>query len=523
MSASVALQEDYERVLYPGHSLPQAHPDRLATLACLFGLRPPALDSCRILELGCGDGTNLIAVAQSLPHADCLGIDLAEAGLRRGRDIVERLRLQNIRLQQMDLLDIDEQLGKFDYIIAHGLYSWVPEEVRDRLLDVCGVNLTHGGVAYVSYNAYPGCQLRQMVRGMMQFHTQHSDTADERVAQGRGLINFLAGACTSDPPFYQAVLSRESERLNECLESTVFHDDLAAVNHPVYFHQFIDHAACHGLQYLSEAHFFEMQTATLAPDTVEVLNRISDSRIAKEQYLDFIKCRSFRQTLLVHADLALDPELKPERIERFFVASALRLKEQSSRLDDAGPWEFVGPKKSRLRTDNRVVAAALQCLADVFPDALHVGQIVSAALARIAGQVSSPIDVTDAARQICTMLVRAFAGGLVEFHVHPPRFARLPGARPVGSPLARVQVEMGTLVTNLRHHNVQVEDPFRRVLLQLLDGTRDHDALLDELETLIELEPATAGAACAMSVREVLREKLDETLRAMGQMALLEA
>ena len=145
----------------------QTHPDRLATVARLFGLAAAAPGACRVLELGCGDGGNLIPMALQLPRSEFTGIDLAGDAIHEGHVVVSALGLQNITLRQLDLMEAGPDLGEFDYIIAHGLYSWVPSEVRERLLRICRVNLAPSGVAYVSYNTYPGFHRREMFREMM--------------------------------------------------------------------------------------------------------------------------------------------------------------------------------------------------------------------------------------------------------------------------------------------------------------------------------------------------------------------
>src|SRR6476469_9617489 len=124
----------YDVVSYPGHSYPQTHPDRLATIATLYGLTPPPPETCRVLELGCGDGANLLPVAYTLPGSTCVGIDLAADALARGQAAAAELGLGNLSLQQLDVTEISRDFGQFDYIIAHGLYSWVPPHVQEKVL-----------------------------------------------------------------------------------------------------------------------------------------------------------------------------------------------------------------------------------------------------------------------------------------------------------------------------------------------------------------------------------------------------
>src|SRR5262249_49773642 len=121
----------YDEMPYMHRAFPQTHPDRLATLAKLFGLTPPDLETCRVLELGCASGDNLIPMAVTLPNAQFVGLDFSERQIDEGQGIVEALQLANIELRHADITHIDQSWGNFDYIICHGIYSWVPEAVRE--------------------------------------------------------------------------------------------------------------------------------------------------------------------------------------------------------------------------------------------------------------------------------------------------------------------------------------------------------------------------------------------------------
>src|SRR6476661_8295153 len=121
----------YDELPYPGSAFAQTHPDRLATLATLFGMTPAPVERCRVLELGCGDGGNLIPMAFGLPESRFTGVDLATTAIARGQQLIDQVGLANIRIQNADLMDLDSGFGEYDYIIAHGLYSWVPPQVRE--------------------------------------------------------------------------------------------------------------------------------------------------------------------------------------------------------------------------------------------------------------------------------------------------------------------------------------------------------------------------------------------------------
>jgi methyltransferase-like protein/2-polyprenyl-3-methyl-5-hydroxy-6-metoxy-1,4-benzoquinol methylase len=518
----------YDTVPYSGHALAQAHPDRLATIARLFGMKTADLARSRVLELGCGDGLNLTSVALSLPEAECLGIDLAAAGIQKGQECARSLGLKNIEFRQLDILDIGESLGRFDYIIAHGIYSWVPEAVRDKLLAICKQNLTSNGVAYVSYNTYPGGHLRDLVREMMLFHVSDFKDAKQRVTQARSLIKFIIDA-GGQPDVYRLILQKELERINEFTDSSLFHDDLSEHNAPVYFYQFVEHAARHGLKYLSEAHFFEIQTGIFPAQVVDVLNRISDSAIAKEQYLDFLKCRRFRQTLLCHDDQKLDDEPRPEKVASFNIASPVRSSEAEQKVQSRELTTFIGPKNSSVQTDNPLIKAAMSALGQAWPKALHFSDLLAVArqsckLESLAG--TSNFD--DDARILGELLLRAYAGGMIEFSLAPPRFVARPSERPVASPLARLQSKESSEVVNLRHFNIRV-DPLAQQILSLLDGSRDRSALLNDLASLVESGVAVvetdngATADNPEELRRCLAAAIDRKLAELAEMALLVA
>lgn len=146
----------YDEIPYSDNCFPYTHPDHLATVATFHGLTPPPVRNCRVLELGCARGGNIIPMALGLPEGRFLGIDLSSRQIAEGRSIIEKLGLQNIDLQTLGITDIGENSGLFDYIVCHGVYSWVPDQVRDKILAICSENLAPSGVAYVSYNTYPG-------------------------------------------------------------------------------------------------------------------------------------------------------------------------------------------------------------------------------------------------------------------------------------------------------------------------------------------------------------------------------
>src|SRR5262245_61104912 len=195
----------YDDVLYTGRPYPDSHTDRLAPVETLFGMKPAAIERCRVLEVACGDGANLVPMAYGLPESEFVGFDLAARPIAAGRRAAERLGLKNLTLVQRDVADFPTERARYDYIIAHGIYSWVPPEARDRLLGLVARHLAPNGVAFVSYNLYPGCHVRRMVWEMLRFHTDHLHDPQQRIAEAKTLARLLANGRSVHDEYSTAV------------------------------------------------------------------------------------------------------------------------------------------------------------------------------------------------------------------------------------------------------------------------------------------------------------------------------
>ena len=358
----------YDKFLYPSYAYPQTHPDNLATLAILFGMEPAQLDCCRVLELGCGSGGNIIPMAMGLPHSEFVGIDLAECPITQGQSLINTLCLKNITLRQMDVLDISADLGQFDYIIAHGLFSWVPPAVQDKIFAICKDHLSPNGIAYVSYNTYPGYHLQGMVREMMRFHTTQFDEPNEQISQALSFVKFLSESLPDNT--YRLILKEAVEHMEKRRDEGIYHDELAEINQPVYFYRFMELAEKHGLQYLSEANFYDMQESFPSEVTDTLRSLSKDSIILKEQYLDFLKCRRFRRTLLCRQGLNLNRTPQPEQMNNFFIASSAQTMSQIPDIMSETEEEFRNAQGASMKTGHPLAKAAIVELADAWPASL---------------------------------------------------------------------------------------------------------------------------------------------------------
>jgi methyltransferase-like protein/SAM-dependent methyltransferase len=506
----------YDEVPYGDYAFPYSHPDRLAAVGTLLGMRPPPPERCRVLELGCGVGGNLIPMALALPGGHFLGVDLSARQVATGNEAVRALGLTNIDLRPLSILDLDASLGRFDYIICHGVYSWVPSAVQDKILEVCRDNLQPDGIAYVSYNTYPGWHLRGMVREMLRYHVRQFTRPQEQVQQARALLDFLLESLGDRESAYGKMLKGEAELLAEASDTYVYHEHLEDVNYPLYFHQFMERAAARGLQYLAESQPSPLP-ADLSPSVLATLQGLAGDLIQGEQYLDFVRSRTFRRTLLCHAAVAVRRPPDPRALEGLQVTGRVRPVSERPDVASAQREEFRTPGSAvSLFTNNPLVKGALVALAESAPRAVPFAELWGALRGHAGGE---------GAEALAEPLLQCYLAGLVELHAHAARFPLAPGERPVASPLARLQAAGSSTVTNLCHRTVGLNE-FERQLLRRLDGTQDRAAVLDSLAEAVRageltIEQEDGPVRDVARARELMAAALEPTLERLARFALL--
>lgn len=505
----------YDELPYEARPFPQTHPDRLATIAVLFGMRPAPTTSCRVLELGCASGGNLIPMAEQLPGSQFLGIDLSSRQIADGQAIIGALGLRNVTLRQEDLLAFDAAGATFDYVMCHGVYSWVPAAVQEKILDICARHLAPQGVAFISYNTYPGWAPRRALREMMIYHARDRGVPADQVAQGRALAEFLAHAAGTGGNVYGRMLQEEVRRLQTYTDSQMFHEYLEEENQPVYFHDFAARAQRYGLQYLGDAEASTMFTRNFPKPVAETLDRLGTDVIRAEQYVDFVLGRAFRQTLLCRGDVTLQRVLSPERVVGLHVASAARPRPNTG----AAPTTFEVPEGPTFTPSHPFVAAAFHHLAQTWRQSVSFDDLCAIASRKAPSATGCDLLAAD--------VLVGYTAKALELRTAPADFVRVATAKPAASALARYQAQRAQTVTNRRHEAVILDDLALRVL-SLLDGERDRAALVETLVGMastgaMRVEHSGQVLLDPAALRTVLTPALDLALATLAQSALLVA
>jgi SAM-dependent methyltransferase len=465
MSNSTA--DSYDAVPFFGGTVAHAHPEFMETVAGLRGMRPARAAGARVLELGCGVGGNLLPMAERYPAARFLGIDLAERQITMAQDMARQCSLANIEFRRQDIRELGRELGQFDYIISHGVYSWVEAAVRDKLLAVCRDLLAPQGVVYVGYKTYPGWHTNDAIRQAMLEATRTATTPQEQIARSRSALAFLQASLPADDPRATAMRS-ELEQLARLPDDYLWHEYLESVNYPVYFRQFVEHARAHRLAYLGDGALGIRWAECLPAETERRLAAITGDRTDQETLRDILVNRSFRQTLLCHEGLALADGITPSMLRGLYLEGQYRPENGAVDFRPGVAQSFVHGRGGRITTSHGLLKAALAQLGEQWPAFVRYEDLLAAASRRLetAGMTgNAPPEVAQLEQSLVDCCLRP----VVLLHSHGELFATRPSAAPVASSVARMQAGGRGEVANRRHEPVPL-NPLDRWLLVQLDG-----------------------------------------------------
>jgi hypothetical protein len=387
-------------------------------------------------------------------------------------------------------------------------------------LALCRHCLAPQGIAFISYNTLPGSHLRNMLREMMLFHVRGFADPQERVRQAQALVKFLADS-QDTPDEYRRWMKGESDAILGHEPGHLYHDELAEISEPFSFTQFIQQAGAHGLNYVGEADYFEMFDHSFKDRTREVLNQLGQNRILREQYLDFLKCRRFRQTLLCHSEAPLKPEPMAERIPRFFISSSAKCAPGDADLMPGKIVAYQTDKGAGCATDYPPGKAALGALNASHPIPLPFEYLMQKAAATLAAAGVAVESDHPLREKLSAFLLELYSAGAVEFRaVAPPACAI--SERPLVNRLTRWQIEHGNLVTSQFHLPVKIEDEIGRCLLTSMDGTLDRHALLEKIwQLLTSKNPLNARDQDQSDLRRQVEADLDRNLDKLARLGLL--
>jgi SAM-dependent methyltransferase len=517
----MTLQASYDQIPYDSRPIPASHIELLAVEAMLAGLPFAPIERCRVLELGCASGGNLLPMADEFPASQFLGIDLSGQQIAAAQRLADLAALKNVRLIALDLMNLGPDLGQFDYIIAHGLYSWVPPAVQDNVLQIFADHLAPHGVGYISYNAYPGWHHRQIVRDMLLHHTRRGGggarTPAERVARATGLLQALLATEAGEGNAFGPSIRAEARMQLALGDQFLAHDILEENQNPVDFETFTTRLTAHGLAYLAECRPTPARHRARA-DVLHHLPELAGDRLALEQYTDFFLAAQFRRSAIVRAASAPPKPADLAQIQRLHARTLLNPAIPATRPDFAAGASatFHMTDGGTLTFTDPLTKAILFTLAQNWPLALSFDELTESISA---AHVPAP-----PADDLARALLDHREAGVLELRFPSERFTNEISPRPAASALIRAMAQQAESLPSRLHVSVGQLTTLDRFLLRQLDGTRDLAALaraVDDAMVAGRLPICGEFNAHQAGILDTVEHSIEASLQKLARHALL--
>ena len=456
---------DYDQLPYPSLPVAYCQPSALAAMASIFGVRSLPVENARVLELGCASGGNIIPLAIQYPSASFVGIDISQAHVADANRKISALGLRNIKIEQCDLTKAEFEPRAFDYVLCHGVFSWVNQQAQDAIFRVCSISLADQGLAAISFNVLPGWHLRRVVRDICIFHAGTEGSPIERAGRARSaLVEIAKGLKGND--LYSNLLRNEAQRIQKMPSAYVVGEFLAESNLPCHFTEFYARARQVGLAYLCDAEVATSLPEYIAPNSAENIRALSQgSSGAAQQYIDFFTGRPFRRALLVRDGRveANAETINVANLRNLNFAAELVPEHKST----SGEGEtYLDTKGRKLTPKDPQANALLARLASAFPSTLSLKDLMDSH----SGQAKLEADI------LKTMLGMMGRGQASAFAV-PLHVAKGNGEKPIAWAMARLDAQTKQPWVTSQHHRAVRLFPSLALLLPLMDGTRDRAQL----------------------------------------------
>ena len=475
-----------------------------------------------MLELGCSTGGNLLPMAELLPRSEFVGIDLSGVQIGMARARGRQLGIKNVRFEELSILDVGADFGEFDYIICYGVYSWVPADVREKILRICEDHLAPNGIAAVSYNTYPGWHFRGLARDMFVYHARGLGSTDERIDSSLALLQFAREATAgmgvkhAEYRLYSEVLEREMKLLSGRARHYFVHEHLEGVNEPCYLHEFVARAAAHGLSFLGDVRLSTMSDGLLPAEVIQQLSGIASDFTAMEQYKDFFTNRTFRNTLLCRQERKITRDLDGASMYPFaFTSAANPVAEDDPAFDETLP-KLRSHRGGAVVSMNSVLSfIALGYLLEQAPRWIPFDSLLAETRKQLAEVGETIGDEAEDARRLGETLLRCLSAEVVDATFEPPSIASDIPELPRASAYARLQAESDQTATSLRHESFAASS-IALFILPHLDGAHSREDLVSLVETALAAGKITiegselaaderAGAFVAAALEELRR------------------
>ena len=461
---------------------PLSSPSRLNAIGNLFGVKAVNPDAANVLEIGCGNGGNIIPLSARYPESRFVGVDPSVEKIESAKKYASELNLDNIQFLNQTLQDFEFPPDKFDYIIAPRIYSWASEVEQDQIFEILKGLLSPNGIGFVAYNTLPGWASVQTLRDMMRFHGRYFDDPSEKTLEARRMLEFVSGNFANSDSPYKKVLESEIEFLDATPYDFVIEDYLSNINKPCYFYQFIEKANERGLTYLADSDLPSMYIGNQTQMAVETLKEIDDI-VRLEQYVDFLNNRRYRSTLLVKDTVTINRNLSADAVKdlRFLPAYGLVKPIEGISEDEIEELELADLQASgrTASLSGNILSVCFLELIKSSPAPQSLDDITSAAFSTLKGIPKDEIN-----QVLKDNILDFIFKGLVLITSDHLGLGRGNREKPEVFKVARLDLTSRDLVPNLRHELIRLSDD-QRVLAQYCTGKNTKGELVEQIKGLV--------------------------------------
>lgn len=507
--------DPYNILSYESIPFQETHPRHLAALGRLNGINTADPKHCRVLELGCATGGNLISMAFYHPDSHFVGIDLSIKQIEAGHQVIENAGLKNIELHQADIFDLTVELGEFDYIIAHGVYSWVPEHVRNKMLEIVPKLLSSQGLFYVSFNTFPGWRMRGMLRDILLFSCRGIKGVQEKLDATYVALDRLTGAVDGLDALNAQYFREEIKSIKKAPPSYLLFEYLSEENNAFLFSDFLTDIEQHDLRYVCDATLASDYPANLSAEAEHTLQDLSDST-SVQQWLDFATNRNFRRSILCKNTIQPSAEIRLDDFADFYFHSELSPpKNINWRHYKAIPFKQLDGEK--VTVEHPLCKALLVEMYARQPSWTSLVDLLPQAQLRLAA--AGATQYAEDYEPCLGELFRLFANRSINACPYDAAIFRQIEEAPLVSSLTNAQLDAGqTWVATANHTVLEIDSLAARVLFYL-DGKHTLEqisqAVLEEIQQGKLKTPSGFGQSNSPLTENTLKQGLQHSTKSL--------
>ncbi|MBE7218637.1 MAG: class I SAM-dependent methyltransferase [Caulobacteraceae bacterium] len=333
-------------------------PAHLSTCALLAGVRAPDPSApFRYLDLGCGTGMGVCLLAAANPHGEFVGVDFNPAHVAAARALIAAAGLDNVRVEEAGFADLagsrGEAQGRFDYAVAHGVWTWVGPQAQAELVAALDRRVRPGGLVYMGYNNMAGWAASLPLQRLIADHAAR--TPGDSLERIRAAVKFALGLRAAEPrgvDFSRLELQLKGalddpDKAPAGLYAYLAHEYLNAHWRPAFPADVAEALADARLTYAGGADPFSvLPELTMTAAQAQAAQAYEDAA-GRRALADLIAPTSFRQDVFVRGAQPLSPPRREAALRAVRLAAAEPLAERELTVEVPGGKLELDPQPYR--------------------------------------------------------------------------------------------------------------------------------------------------------------------------------